>query len=194
MTPQAPAPKPDTAPKSSVPTEPPLHLIRGQRVILDADLARMYGVTTKRFNEAFKRNIERFPQDFAFRLTREEDLVLRSQFATSKIPPVTKHFETRGGRRNLPWVFTEHGAVMAANILKGEHAVRMSVFVVRAFVRMREEIAANQSILRRLAEIDLSLLAHDSILQDLYDKLTPLLQPPPDPPANPRKLGFDTEK
>jgi len=187
MTPKTPSPAPKP---ESVATEPTLHLVRGQRVILDSDLARMYGVTTGRFNEAFKRNIERFPPDFAFRLTEDEALVLISQFATSKILNVTKEKDGRGGRRKLPWVFTEHGAVMAANILKGEHAVRMSVFVVRAFVRMREEIAANQSILKRLAEIDLSLLAHDSILQDLYDKLTPLLQPPPDPPASPRKLGF----
>jgi len=191
MTPTSSAP---ASKAESADTDPALHLVRGQRVILDSDLARMYGVTTSRFNEAFKRNIERFPQDFAFRLTEDEASVLISQFATSKIFTVTEEKDGRGGRRSLPWVFTEHGAVMAANILKGEHAVRMSVFVVRAFVRMREEIAANQSILKRLAEIDLSLLAHDSILQDVYDKLTPLLQPPPDPPANPRKLGFEPKK
>lgn len=189
--------KPPPAEQSSTPNEPTLHLIRGQRVILDSDLARMYGVTTGRFNEAFKRNLERFPQDFAFQLTGEEAVNLISQIAISSLDvksvPVSSSFGY-GGRRNFPWVFTEHGAVMAANILKGEHAVRMSVFVVRAFVRMREEIAANQSILKRLAEIDLSLLAHDSILQDLYDKLTPLLQPLPDPPANSRKLGFETVK
>ena len=174
------------------PAEPTLYLIRGHRVILDSDLARMYGATTSRFNEAFKRNLGRFPQDFAFQLNRDEAVLLISQIATSKISSVTEDSELRGGRRNLPWVFTEHGAVMAANILQGEMAVRMSVFVVRAFVRMREQIADNQAILKRLAEIDLSLLAHDSILQDLYDKLMPLLEPPPD--SGPKRvLGFELD-
>jgi len=174
------------------PAEPTLYLIRGQRVILDSDLAKMYGVTTSRFNEAFKRNLGRFPEDFAFQLIGEEAEVLISQIAISKLdlPSVTENSkDPRGGRRVLPWVFTEHGAVMASTILKSDQAVRMSVFVVRAFVRMREQIADNQAILKRLAEIDLSLLAHDSILQDLYDKLMPLLEPPPD--SGPKRvLGF----
>jgi hypothetical protein len=201
---------------SPAPMEPRLFLIRGQRVILDSDLARMYGVATGRFNEAFKRNLERFPQDFAFQLTSDEAQNLRSQIATSSLHDVTEEKEQMsdlisqnaisklelspvtdskdgeyGGRRYLPWVFTEHGAVMAANILKGEHAVRMSVFVVRAFVRMREHIAANQAILKRLAEIDKSLLEHDSALRDIYQKLLPLLEPPPEPLPKPKgKLGF----
>lgn len=175
------------------PSEPPLYLIRGQRIILDSDLARMYGVTTGRFNEAFKRNLERFPQDFAFQLTREELLNLISQFATSSLSSVTEEKDQgHGGRRKPPWVFNEHGALMAATILKSDQAVRMSVFVVRAFVRMREQIADNQSILKRLAEIDASLLAHDTALLDLYDKLILLLQPPPG--AKPeRKMGFQRE-
>ncbi|MCD6023541.1 MAG: uncharacterized protein K0Q91_457 [Fibrobacteria bacterium] len=182
-----------TSKSNSIPTEPKLYLIRGQRVILDSDLAKMYGVATKRFNEAFKRNLERFPEDFAFQLTQGEAQVLRSQIATSKILSVTEDLEMRGGRRNSPWVFNEHGALMAATILKSDQAVRLSVFVVRAFVRMREQIADNQAILKRLAEIDLSLLAHDSILRDIYDKLMPLLEPPPDP-ASKRKLGFHRER
>ncbi len=150
----------------------------------------MYGVTTKRFNEAFKRNQGRFPEGFAFRLTQAEVLALRSQFATSKILVVTEYSEDgRGGRRHLPWVFTEHGAVMAANILRSEHAVRMSIFVVRAFVRMREQIAANHGILARLAEIDDKLLEHDDTLRDLYEKILLLLDPPPDSPPK-RTLGF----
>lgn len=178
------------SPQSPHFSEPTLHIIRGHRIILDADLARMYGVTTKRFNEAFKRNQERFPEDFAFQLTQQEALFLRSQIATSKILTVTEDSEYgRGGRRHLPWVFTEHGAVMAANILRGEHAVRMSVFVVRAFVRMREQVAANQGILARLAEIDDKLLEHDDTLRDLYEKILFLLDPPHEPPPK-RKLGF----
>ena len=104
-----------------------------------------------------------------------------SQFAT------TSH----GGRRHLPRVFTEHGAVMAANILRSERAVQMSVFVVRAFIRIREQIAANTAILKRLAEIDKTLLEHDSALRELYRKLLPLLEPPADPPT--RAIGFHTD-
>jgi ORF6N domain len=111
-------------------------VIRNQRVILDADLAKLYGVMTKRFNEAFKRNHRRFPEDFAFQLTVAEFKNLRSQNATS----------SHGGRRYRPWAFPKHGAVMAANILRSERAVHMSVFVVRAFVHLREHVAANQGI------------------------------------------------
>ena len=181
--------------------EPLILVIRNQRVILDADLARLYGVTTKRFNEAFKRNRQRFPDDFAFQLITTEFNNLRSQIATSssqragslesdrnRLQSVTG---SHGGRRYLPWAFTEHGAVMAANILRSEQAVHMSVFVVRAFVRLREHIAANQAILKRLAEIDRTLLQHDSALLDLYEKLLPLLQPLPDHPK--RRIGFQSK-
>ena len=103
--------------------------VRGQKVILDTDLARIYGIPTFRFNEAIKRNRERFPEDFMFRLTVAEFAALTSQFAISK--------KGRGGRRTLPYAFTEHGAIMAANVLNSPHAVQMSVFVVRAFLKMR---------------------------------------------------------
>ncbi len=181
--------------------EPLILVIRNQRVILDADLARLYGVTTKRFNEAFKRNRQRFPDDFAFQLRTTEFNNLRSQIATSNVQPAGSLESDRnrsqsvtgshGGRRYLPWAFTEHGAVMAANILRSEQAVHMSVFVVRAFVRLREHIAANQAILKRLAEIDRTLLQHDSALLDLYEKLLPLLQPLPDHPK--RRIGFQSK-
>jgi hypothetical protein len=190
-------PIPTSPPDAPLPphsVDPPLHWIRGHRVILDADLARMYGVPTHRFNESFKRNQARFPEDFAFRLTAEEARNLRSQIATSSLPSVTENSEY-GGRRYLPWVFTEHGAVMAANLLKSEQAVRVSVFVVRAFVRMREQIAANQAILQRLAEIDGALLEHDSALRDIYDKLLLMLEPPDEEPEAPprRPMGFHRE-
>ena len=193
-----PSPKADLVPDS---LEPLILVIRNQRVILDADLARLYGVSTKRFNEAFKRNQQRFPDDFAFQLTIAEFNNLRSQLATSSL----QHIEStevlpkrsqivttsHGGRRFRPWAFTEHGAVMAANILHSERAIRMSVFVVRAFVRLREHIAANQTILKRLAEIDKTLLEHDTDLFDLYEKLQPLLQPLPDSPK--RRIGFQSK-
>jgi hypothetical protein len=181
--------------------EPLIRVVRNQRIILDADLARLYGVPTKRFNEAFKRNQQRFPDDFAFQLTAAEFTSLRSQIATSSMPSVESGrnkqnrsqivTSSHGGRRYLPWAFTEHGAVMAANILHSERAIHMSVFVVRAFVRLREQIAANRAILKRLAEIDKTLLEHDTALLDLYEKLLPLLQPVADPPQ--RRIGFQSK-
>lgn len=174
--------------------------IRGQRVILDANLARLYYVTTKVLNQAIKRNVHRFPEDFAFRLTEAEATNLRSQFVTSSlqlidaIEGVSNRSQSVTGSqkhrdpRFLPWVFTEHGALMAANVLRSERAVEMSIFVVRAFVRLREHVAANHAILKRLAEIDRTLLRHDSTLRDIYRKLLPLLQPPADPPK--RRIGF----
>jgi hypothetical protein len=174
---------------------PTLLLIRGQRVVLDSELARLYGVNTKQFNQAFKRNEARFPPDFAFKLTTEEASDLRSHFVTSSFPSGTGITPSNyGGRRHLPWVFTEHGAVMAANILRGDRAVKMSVFVVRAFVRMREQIAVKPSILDRLHEIDEKLLDHDEALRDVYEKLLFLLDPPPDAaPKRPLGLRKTTE-
>jgi hypothetical protein len=193
-----PSRKADLVPDS---LEPLILVIRNQRVILDADLARLYGVSTKRFNEAFKRNQQRFPDDFSFQLTITEFNNLRSQLATSSLQHVesTEVLPKRsqivtishGGRRFRPWAFTEHGAVMAANILHSERAIRMGVFVVRAFVRLREHIAANRTILKRLAEIDKTLLEHDTALFDLYEKLQPLLQPLPDSPK--RRIGFQSK-
>ena len=181
--------------------EPLILVVRNQRVILDADLARLYGVTTKAFNQAVKRNADRFPEDFAFQPTEAELKILRSQIVTSSSEAIESTTVTQnrsqivtsshGGRRYRPWAFTEHGAVMAANILHSERAVQMSVFVVRAFVRLREHIAANAAILKRLAEIDRTLLQHDTALLDLYEKLLPLLQPLPDPPK--RRIGFHSK-
>jgi hypothetical protein len=181
--------------------EPVIFRIRGDRVVLDADLARLYGVDTKRFNEAFKRNRQRFPGDFAFQLTEAEFATLRSELADAN-PQTTdllganrSQFATGSSlHRNVasrPWAFTEHGALMAANILRSARAVQMSVFVVRAFVRLREHVAANTAVMARLAEIDKSLLQHDAALRDLYRRLPPLLQPPADPPK--RRIGFHPE-
>jgi hypothetical protein len=155
--------------------------IRSRKVILDSDLAGVYGVPTFRFNEAIKRNKNRFPPDFMFQLTVEEHRALISQIAISK--------PGRGGRRTPPYAFTEHGALQAANILNSTRAVQMSVFVIRAFVKMRETLATNNALEKRLAQIDNTLFLHDSALRDLYQKLRPLLAPPPDPPAKPR-IGF----
>jgi hypothetical protein len=139
----------------------PILTVRGQRVVLDFDLAAIYGVSTGRFNEAVKRNVKRFPQDFSFVVTREEYDKLISQNAISK--------PRRGGRTKLPRVFTEHGALMAASILSSERAIAMSVYVIRAFVEMRETLTANAAILKRLAEIDKTLVLHDRFIKKLLN-------------------------
>ncbi len=174
-----------------------IHTVRGEKVLLDSDLAALYSVTTKRLNEAVKRNADRFPEDFRFQLTAEEAAALRSQFVTLNDPaPLRSQIATlKKGRgqhqKYLPYAFTEHGAIMAATVLNSPEAVAMSVYVVRAFVQMRENLAANSAILKRLAEIDKSLLLHDSALRDIYQKLLPLLSPLPAPPTPPkRRIGF----
>ncbi len=166
--------------------------------MLDADLARIYGVATKRFNEAFKRNLRRFPDDFAFQLTPAEFANLRSQFATSSLDTaepsqpeaaaVEPAGQVHGGRRHLPWAFSEHGALMVANVLRSGRAIEMSVFVVRAFVHLRREVLEPRALLKRLTEIDETLIQHDTALGDVYRKLSPLLQPAPETPR--RRIGF----
>jgi phage regulator Rha-like protein len=157
-----------------------IQTIRGHKVILDVDLARVYGVETKNLNKAIHRNNLRFPEDFVFQLSEDEFARLRFQNGTSKMG--------RGGRRYLPYAFTEHGAIMAATVLNSTQAVEMSVFVVRAFVKMREQLIATATMAKQLAEVEKLLMTHDSALRDLYQKIRPLLLPPPDPPK--RKIGF----
>ena len=144
-------------------------VIRGQNVILDRDLAELYGVTTKVFNQAAKRNKDRFPKDFMFQLTANE----KEEVVTN-----CDHLKSLRFSPNLPFAFTEHGALMAANILSSERAVRMSVYVIRAFIRLRDVFNLNQILQGRLAEIERILLDHDAALRDLYEKIKPLLAPP----------------
>jgi phage regulator Rha-like protein len=181
--------------------EPLILTLRGQKVILDADLAGLYGVQTKVLNQAVKRNADRFPEDLMFQLTALEWRNLKSQIVTSSLQPTEEEevgslrsqFVTlktgRGNHRKyMPFAFTEHGALMAAMVLNSPEAVAMSLFVIRAFVRMREQLAANAAILKRLAEIDKTLLEHDQALGLIWEQLQPLLAPPPDPPK--RRIGF----
>lgn len=154
--------------------------IRGQRVILAADLAKLYGTEVKKLNQQVKRNLNRFPRDFVFQISAAELVECsRSHFVTLKRGQNIKY---------LPYAFTEHGAIMAANVLNSPQAVAMSVYVVRAFIQQREILAANAEILKRLAEIDKKLLLHDTALRDIYLRLQPLLQPPPD--SSKPKIGF----
>jgi len=153
--------------------------IRGTKVILDSDLATLYGVTTKAFNQAVKRNHERFPETFRFQLQRQELTDLRSQIVTAS---------SYGGRRFLPYAFTEHGALMAANVLNSPQAIKMSVALIETFIRLRQELATTQVLARRLAEIEKIVIQHDSALEELFQVIRPLLEPPPESP--PKKIGF----
>lgn len=179
----------------SDPPLPPIFTVRGQRVMLDGDLAALYGVSTMAFNQAVKRNASRFPQDFVFPLNKEEfeNLISQSVISSSgETPGLRSPFVTlkkHGGRRKLPWAFTEHGAIMAATILRSPRAVAMSIYVVRAFVRMREELLTNAVILKRLAQMDRTLLEHDVTLREVVERLIPLLDPPTEP-APKRRIGF----
>jgi len=171
-----------------------IYEIRGQRVMLDSDLARIYGVATKRLNEQFRRNRKRFPNDFAFQLTAREANSLRSQIATSSVSAVANRSQIATGSqkhrdpRYRPYAFTEHGALQLTNILRSDRATAMSIYVIRAFIELRDKIATNAAILKRLAEIDKTLLLHDSALRDVYRKLLPLLSPTSAPAR--KQIGF----
>jgi len=153
--------------------------LRNQKVLLDADLAAIYGVPTRALNQAVKRNAARFPKDFLFQLTHQEkkEVVTNcDHLARLKFSPVR------------PYAFTEHGALMAANVLNSARAVKMSVYVVRAFIKQREMLMAQADILKQLAQMDKKLLQHDEVLKVIWTELQPLLQPPPAPPKP--RIGF----
>ena len=156
-----------------------IYLIRGQRVMLDSDLAAIYQVTTKQLNQQLKRNSDRFPKDFAFQLDSEELTNLRSQIVTSSL---------HGGRRYRPWVFTEHGAIMLASVLNSGIAVQASVRVVRAFVRLREMVSGNVQLAAKLAELERRLDSHDTAIVDLFSALKRLLESTE--PKKKREIGF----
>jgi hypothetical protein len=170
-----PAPAVELVPVERV--ERSILLIRGQKVILDADLATLYEVSTKRLNEQVRRNRNRFPPDFMFQLTREEFAILRSQFATSS--------SDWGGRRSLPYVFSEHGTIMAANILNSERADAVSVTVVRAFIRLREMLASHVDLARKLEELE---TRYDVQFRQVFDAIRALMGPPGAPPRE--RIGF----
>lgn len=161
--------------------------LRGQRIMLDSDLAALYGVPTKRLNEQVKRNAERFPADFMFRLNSEEIVSLnRSQIATGS----QKHRDPRFS----PFAFTEHGAIMAATVLNSPRAVEVSIFVVRAFVQLRELLAGHRELAKRLdeleARIERKLSTHDQAIAGILDAIRQLMAPPPSPRKRP--IGFVT--
>lgn len=159
--------------------ESKIQTVRGLRVILDSELAELYGVELRSLNQQVKRNRRRFPGDFVIQLTRKEAANLKSQNVISS--------SGHGGRRTLPYAFTEHGAIMAASVLNSERAVEMSIFVVRAFVRMREALAANQEILAKLEELESRVENHDANIQGLIEAIRELMEPLP---ARGRRIGF----
>jgi hypothetical protein len=152
-------------------------IFRGHKVLLDAELAALYGVGTGRLNQQVRRNLERFPEDFMFQLSTPEYAALMLQNATSKVG--------RGGRRKLPLVFSEHGAIMAATVLNSPRAVEMSVYVVRAFVKLREALASNEELTQKLDQLERRLQTHDQAIVGILKAIRELTNPP-----GPRRRGI----
>ncbi len=148
--------------------------------MLDTDLARLYQVATKVLNQAVRRNLDRFPRDFMFQLTPEEDASLRSQSVTSKAG--------RGGRRRPPYAFTEHGVAMLSSVLKSKRAVQLNILIIRAFVRLRDYLATNKDLARKLEDVERTQHQHSAHIQQLYECIQGLLEPAPEPPK--RRIGF----
>ncbi|MBM4298855.1 MAG: ORF6N domain-containing protein [Deltaproteobacteria bacterium] len=155
-------------------------ILRGHKVLLDADLAAIYGVTTKRLNEQVRRNLSRFPADFMFQLTSQEAESLRSQFATSN--------RGRGGRRYAPYVCTEQGVAMLSTVLNSERAIQVNIEIMRAFVRLRQMLASNAQLARKLAELERK---YDAQFKVVFDAISQLMAPPE---PKKRKIGFLVEE
>ena len=156
--------------------------VRGMRVMLDSDLAKVYGVESKHLNQAVRRNLERFPKTFAFQISGQELANIQSGCARPK---------SHGGRRKLPWVFTEHGALQLASVLNSQTAVAASIRVVQVFVSMREQLAAHQELAGKLAELEGRITGHDEAIQNLFEVIRQLIEPPL--PANRKQIGFMRE-
>ena len=163
--------------------EKAIFLIRGHKVMLDADLAELYGVTTKRLNEQVRRNLSRFPADFMFQLDGQEASALRSQIATSK--------EGRGGRRYLPYVFTEQGVAMLSRVLNSERAIEVNIAIMRVFVRLREMMATHKELAFKLVELEERLEGHDEQIQNIFEAIRQLMTPPEGPR---KKIGFEVKE
>lgn len=160
-----------------------IYVMRGQKVMLDADLAAVYGVATRALNRAVNRNPKRFPADFMFRLSQEEFKALMYQIGTSN---------KRGGRRKLPYAFTEHGAVMAASVLNSPRAVQASIFVVRAFVKLRELVSTHKELAHKLAKLEAHVASHDGAIKNLFAAIRELMMPPPEKRRG--RMGFRRTK
>jgi phage regulator Rha-like protein len=173
----------------SRPVESLIHLIRGQKVMLDSDLADLYGVETGHLNRAVKRNLSRFPEDLMFQLSEQEVDSLRCQFGTSN--------KGRGGRRYMPYAFTEHGVVMLSSVLNSEQAVQMNLLIVRAFVRMRELLVSNKDLAARVEKLERGHDRTASVIEVLVEDIDRLAREVKDmkalPPVTKRRIGFFTD-
>jgi hypothetical protein len=167
---------------SSEQIEQQIYIVRGQRVMLDSDLAALYGVATSRLNEQVGRNRDRFPIDFAFQLTRQEFTALMSQFATSKAG--------RGGRRKLPWAFTEQGVAMLSGVLRSQTAVNVHVEIIRAFVRVRRLLATPGELVAQLLKLAETVQLHDDQIKTITEVLKRMVAPPSPAPTPDRRIGF----
>jgi len=161
--------------------EKKIYLIRGHRVMLDRDLASLYGVPTKRLNEQVKRNIKRFPEDFMFELTAQEFEILRSQFATSRW----------GGERYLPYVFTEQGVAMLSSVLNSERAIQVNIVIMRTFVKLKAIISTHKELAHKLNELEHKIEKHDEDICAIFEAIRQLMAPPPEPPR--RRIGFNAD-
>ena len=156
-------------------------LVRGKRVMLDSDLAKLYGVETKNLNLQVRRNVERFPEDFMYQLTRQEVVNLRLQFATSSY----------GGRRYLPYVFTQEGVAMLSSVLNSKRAIQVNIAIMRAFVKLRELLLTHKDLARKIAVLERKYRSHDVDIQEIFKAINKLLEPltlPPEPEKPP--IGF----
>ena len=167
-----------------------IYLIRGQKVMIDFDLAELYGVSTRQFNQQVTRNKSRFPEDFMFRLTKEEAEILRSQFVISR-SDLRSQFATsstgHGGRRYLPYAFTEQGVAMLSSVLNSEQAIEVNIAIMRAFVRLRQMLETNEELNRKFAAVIKKLSTHDKYFRVVFDELKKLT----DEPRSPRRqIGF----
>jgi len=167
-----------------------IYFIRGQKVMLDRDLARLYGVATKRLNEQVKRNLKRFPEDFMFQLSKEEFKLLISQVGVADL---RSHFATSsyGGLRYLPYVFTEQGVAMLSSVLNSERAIQVNIAIMRVFVKIREILASHKELSSKLRELETKVSKHDEDILTIFEAIRQLMAPPPAAPK--RRIGFRQE-
>jgi len=157
-----------------------IYLIRGHKVMLDSELARLYGIRTKNLNKAVRRNIERFPKDFMFQLTPDEFKSLRFQIGTSK--------GRKGGRRYLPLVFTEQGVAMLSSVLQSRRAIQVNIAIMRVFVKLKQILSTHKDFVYKLNELERKIEKHDVEIQNIFEAIRQLMEPPPEPPK--RRIGF----
>ena len=157
-----------------------IYLIRGHKVMIDKDLAVLYGVRTKNLNKAIRRNINRFPEDFMFQLTADEFESLRFQFGTSK--------QGRGGRRYAPYVFTEHGVAMLSSVLNSERAISINIAIMRTFAKLRHMLATHKDLAEKLDKLENKTKKHDDDILVIFEAIRQLMEPPPVPPKP--RIGF----